>query len=374
LTLLKQARAIGLGIVLATQNPVDLDYKALSNAGTWFLGRLQTERDKARVLDGLEGVAAGAAFDRRRVDTILSAIRSRVFLMNNVHDDEPVLFQTRWALSYLRGPLTRSQIATLMEPKRHAIQERLSQEQVSPERSAGQRPVVPPGIEERFLLPLPGTSTDHAVLFRPALFGVARMHFVRSSDGVDHWETVALLATVGVALPDDVWRDAAQVNADQLIFAAEPVEDARFANLPAELSQAKSYAHWQKELKDHLYRNHTFTVLYCKTLKERAHVGESAADFRARLQQAAFERRDLEVERLRQKYAPKLQRLTERIRRHEQKVEREKEQLKQQSWRTALSLGTTVLPCEPRGGFRAKKPTSNAQKSRSRQSSSNSAS
>ena len=116
LTLLKQARAYGLGVVLATQNPVDLDYKGLSNAGTWFLGRLQTERDKARVLDGLEGATAatGASFNRKQMETLLSRMGNRVFLMNNVHDDEPIVFQTRWVMSYLRGPLTRGQIQNLM--------------------------------------------------------------------------------------------------------------------------------------------------------------------------------------------------------------------------------------------------------------------
>ncbi len=124
LTLLKQGRAFGLGVVLATQNPVDLDYKGLSNAGTWFLGRLQTERDQARVLDGLEGAsaAAGARFDRQRAAATLSALGSRVFLMNNVHEDEPVVFQTRWTLSYLRGPLTRDQIKLLMDERRAAFQ------------------------------------------------------------------------------------------------------------------------------------------------------------------------------------------------------------------------------------------------------------
>ncbi len=122
LTLLKQARAFGLGVVLATQNPVDLDYKGLSNAGTWFLGRLQTQRDKDRVLEGLEGAstAAGHAFDRKKMDEILSGLGNRVFVMNNVHDDQPVVFQTRWALSYLRGPLTREQIQTLMAPRKQA--------------------------------------------------------------------------------------------------------------------------------------------------------------------------------------------------------------------------------------------------------------
>ena len=122
LTLLKQARAYGLGVVLATQNPVDLDYKGLSNAGTWFLGRLQTQRDKDRVLEGLEGAstAAGHAFDRPEMDKILSGLGQRVFVMNNVHDDRPVVFQTRWTLSYLRGPLTREQIQTLMAPRKQA--------------------------------------------------------------------------------------------------------------------------------------------------------------------------------------------------------------------------------------------------------------
>ena len=119
LTLMKQARAFGLGCVLATQNPVDLDYKGLSNAGAWFLGRLQTERDKMRVLEGLEGASAeaGAKFDRRRMEQTLAGLGNRVFLMNNVHDNAPTVFQTRWALSYLAGPLTRTQIAELMKDR-----------------------------------------------------------------------------------------------------------------------------------------------------------------------------------------------------------------------------------------------------------------
>jgi hypothetical protein len=114
LRLIKQARAFGLGVILATQNPADLDYKALSNAGTWFLGRLQTERDKARVLEGLEGAAAAASatFDRNAMEETLSGLGQRIFVMNNVHEDQPVVFQTRWAMSYLRGPMTGPQIKT----------------------------------------------------------------------------------------------------------------------------------------------------------------------------------------------------------------------------------------------------------------------
>ena len=118
LTLLKQGRAFGLGVVLATQNPVDLDYKGLANTGTWFIGRLQTERDKARVLEGLEGIAAGTGmkFDKQQMEQTLAGLAKRIFLLNNVHDDGPEVFETRWAMSYLRGPLTRAQIKSLTDP------------------------------------------------------------------------------------------------------------------------------------------------------------------------------------------------------------------------------------------------------------------
>jgi hypothetical protein len=123
LTLLKQARAFGLGIMLTTQNPVDLDYKGLANTGTWFLGRLQTERDKMRVLEGLESASASAhaEFDKAKLDAMLSGLSQRIFLMNNVHEDSPVVFESRWAMSYLRGPLTRDQIKKLMDGKRPAV-------------------------------------------------------------------------------------------------------------------------------------------------------------------------------------------------------------------------------------------------------------
>lgn len=123
LTLLKQARAFGFGVVLTTQNPVDLDYKGLSNAGTWLIGKLQTERDKMRVLDGLESATAeaGGALDRHQLDRTISALDSRVFLLHNVHEDHPVIFQTRWAMSYLRGPLTRSQVHQLVAETRPEV-------------------------------------------------------------------------------------------------------------------------------------------------------------------------------------------------------------------------------------------------------------
>src|SRR5262245_4023659 len=177
LTLLKQARAFGVGLVLATQNPVDLDYKALSNTGTWFIGRLQTERDKARVLEGLEGAAAGAEhrFDRGRMEEVLAGLGNRIFLLNNVHDDAPTVFESRWAMSYLRGPLTRDQIKALMDPYKRAAAAPAAGAEATSEAATAQpavvtsgvmsatsRPVLAPGVPQ-FFVPVRGTGTGPLV-------------------------------------------------------------------------------------------------------------------------------------------------------------------------------------------------------------------
>ena len=204
LTLLKQGRAFGLGVVLATQNPVDLDYKGLANTGTWFLGRLQTERDKARVLDGLEGTAGG--LDRAEADRLLSALKKRIFLMHNVHDAEPTVFETRWTLSYLRGPLSRDQIKALTAQRREssapaqpARTGAVSAAPPAPVPAAAsaprgtERPVVPPGVEE-FFLPADGAAAP--LHYEPGILGVARVSFSDRALGVDTTSEVLYLAPV----------------------------------------------------------------------------------------------------------------------------------------------------------------------------------
>jgi hypothetical protein len=350
LTLLKQARAYGLGIVLATQNPVDLDYKGLSNTGTWFLGRLQTERDKARVIEGLEGAsaAAGAAFDKQRLETTLSQLGERVFLMNNVHDDHPVVFQTRWALSYLRGPLTRGQIQALMADKRGPAQEEAptGQQAGSPdgpiEMPTGTvRPVVPPGIAEVFL-PWRGIGNGSAIVYEPALLGQARIHFADAKAGLDVWEDLTAIASAADA-DNDVWSKAELTATVEVELENEPAAGARFAPLPAPLAQPKNYAAWDKALKDYLYRTHTLTLLKCAALKAASLAGESERDFRIRLGQTSREQRDEQIEKLRDKYAAKVATLSDRIRKAEQRVEREQAQASQHSVQAAITIGTSLL-------------------------------
>ena len=314
LTLLKQSRAFGLGIVLATQNPVDLDYKGLSNAGTWLLGRLQTKRDKERVLEGLEGAstAAGHSFDRREMDEILSSLGNRIFLMSNVHADQPVVFQSRWALSYLRGPLTREQIQTLMAPYKTARSTLTPDAGVpSPVGSpgaaaskpgetppsasvpglskslAGSRPVVPPDVPEFFIPRHEQSDAGSGLLYRPAILGTARLHFADRKVGIDCWQTVGLLRPAAKELPTDVWPGA-KVHIDHLPeLRKNPEPGAGFDPLPSVLARAKLYTDYSKGLKNYLYRAHKLTVWSCPDLKEYSHPGESQRDFRLRLAQSS---------------------------------------------------------------------------------------
>jgi hypothetical protein len=358
LTLLKQARAYGLGLVLATQNPVDLDYKGLANAGTWFIGRLQTERDRARVLDGLEG-ATGGSVDRQKMDGVLSRLSNRVFLMNNVHEDAPAVFETRWVMSYLRGPMTRTQIRTLMAGRdrtRAATPANSAEVQaagvfgdVSP------RPVLPPEVEQYFM-PVRGSSPAGAELvYQPSLLGAAQVRFVETKPRVDSARDLVLLAPLrdGPAAVD--WQNAEEAGLGIEELEGEPAVGALFGKLAAEAARPKSYPAWNRDFATWLYGSQTLELMKSPSLGETSQPGESERDFRIRIQQSGREERDAQVEKLRRSYAPKMSALQERIRRAEQAQEREKEQASQQKMQTAISLGATLL-----GAFLGRKAVSTA--------------
>jgi hypothetical protein len=353
LTLLKQARAYGLGIVLATQNPVDLDYKGLANTGTWFLGRLQTERDKARVIEGLEGASAssGAAFDRPKIEATLAGLKSRVFLMNNVHDNEPALFHTRWALSYLRGPLTRAQIQRLEKdsaaetvasaPAAKAV--KATPKRTAAKEKTGQRPVLPADVAEFFVSADDVPSADEQLLYRPALLGTAQLHYVRSTHDVDEWKEISVITALGKSVPRNPWQEADVLENGEPELDREGDSDARFSALPATAAKIKSYSQWSKALSTKLYRERAMSLWKCPALKLTSRPGETEGEFRVRLRQLGREKRDLAVAKIEKRYGPKLARLRDRIRRAEQRVEKEQSQYGQQKMQTAISIGATVL-------------------------------
>ena len=350
ITLLKQARAYGLGVVLSTQNPVDLDYKGLSNTGTWFIGRLQTERDKNRILDGLEGAStsSGVAFDRRDMENTISGLDKRVFLLHNVHEDAPALFYTRWALSYLRGPLTRQQIQILMKGRQYQP-ERVDTPQFSPPKKVkkkevmAQKTVLPPEINQRyFSVKNPPTSKER-LLYRPALYAAHRLHYVSASMGLDNWTTEALLSDVPDSTPQGSWDSAKIWETEIPSLLKSGLKDADYGQLPAVARRPTSYTAWKKDLTTYLYQSRALTLWKCPALKATSEAGESLGDFKVRLAQIAHEQRDIKIEKLRKSYAPKLARLEEKIRKAQVRLEKEKHQYGQQKLQTAISIGSTVL-------------------------------
>lgn len=319
ITLLKQARAYGLGVVLSTQNPMDLDYKGLSNTGTWFIGRLQTERDKNRILDGLEGASttSGVSFNRRDIENTISGLDKRVFLMHNVHEDTPALFYTRWALSYLRGPLTRNQIQILMEG-RQTQPEAAAKPQISPpttikkKETTTHKTLLPPEISQHYFpVKIPPTSEER-LLYRPALYAEHRLHYVSARLGIDNWTTEVLLSEVPDSVPQGSWDSAERRGSGTLQLLKSGVDEAGYSQLPAIARRTSSYTSWKKNLTNYLYQSRTLTLWKCPPLKATSQSGESLGDVKVRLTQIAHEQRDIKIEKLRNTYGPKLARLKKR--------------------------------------------------------------
>jgi hypothetical protein len=348
LTLLKQGRAAGLGVVLATQNPVDLDYKGLSNIGTWWLGRLQTERDRARVLDGLEGANAGG-FDRGEVATLLSGLASRVFLMRNVHEEGNVLFQSRWALSYLRGPLSRDEMRKLAAGQKAASAGTASAPHDSASAAAAPRPGgAAPGAAARPLLPpdVPQYFTGLVSASRPlsaAVYGAAEVRFTDAKLGVDTTRSVTLMATVSDGPVPLEWQNAERVAIAPDALQSEAPDGATYTMAPAPATRARNYAAWSKQLATWLSGNEAIELMKSPSTGMVSNPDESEREFRARLQHAGRESRDQAVDALRKKYGPKQAALEEKLRRAKQAAEREGQQATGARLQTAISVGATLM-------------------------------
>jgi len=364
--------------VLATQNPVDLDYKGLSNTGTWFIGRLQTERDKSRVMEGLEGAAAsaGSNFNRQKMEEILAGLGNRVFLMNNTHEDEPVVFQTRWSLSYLRGPLTRSQIKQLMDPYKATMkapavaatapstatmkttpQAAVAAAPVAAEAAApvtlpavGLQPTLTADIPQYFI-PVRGKSSG--AVYQPMLVGAAKVHVSDAKIKVEaSMNMVALTTILDQAVPVD-WETARDAGFTLNDLEKKPAAGTQFGDLPAVAAKAKSYTAWEKDFVTWLYGSQKLELLRSPSTGQVSKPGEAERDFRVRLQQSAREQRDRAVAELRQKYSLKINALQEKVRKAQQAVDREKSQADQAKLQTAFTFGATLL-----GAFTGRKVVS----------------
>ncbi len=375
LTLLKQARAHGVGVVLATQNPVDLDYKGLGNTGTWFVGRLQTDRDKARVLDALDGAMAGSnPIPRADLDRMISGLGKRTFLMHSVHRGAPSLMTTRWVMSYLAGPMTLAQIRRLanrdatevaqiraLKPAEGAEREPATAPAAAapaatapapaaaplstaappaaadaPAPPSTARPLLPPDVHQFFVPPV---ARAEGMTYRPAVVAAAEARYAQSRLGVEETRSLQVLVPLDDG-PIAFSPDRAEVVDLPLEFLdAEPVAGAAFAPLPPEAARARSYSGWSRELTRWIKSEQPIVLYESKEMKLVSHVGESERDFRIRLAERAREVRDAQADDVRERFDKRFATLQDRLRRAEQAAARRAAQSQQ----AVLSTGVAVL-------------------------------
>jgi hypothetical protein len=395
LTLLKQARAFGVGMLLATQNPVDLDYKGLGNTGTWFIGRLQTERDKARIMDALLGAMDGSApLSRQELDRLISGLGQRQFLLHNVHEGAPVLLETRWVMSYMAGPMTLQQLRVLARATPQAgasqgegagdVEARASAlhpdaappsgdsasagapdrgaaaagpvapvhpsappsppptgpPPTGPAPTAASRPLLPPGIQEYFLAPTRGGG---GFRYTPALGVFCDVSYRNARAGVDESRQARVLLPFAAGPVAVDWDRAEEVELEIDHLESEPLDATAFGDLPPDASQARSYTAWGREAQRWIQANVPLTLLECRARKAISRPGETESEFRLRLADLRRAARDEAVDRIRKRYEPRIQTLQERERRALQAVEKRAAMAQQRTLDTALRVGEGLL-------------------------------
>ncbi len=388
LALIKQGRAAGLGIVLSTQNPADLDYKGLTNAGTWAVGSLRAERDKERVMEGLEGAIAeaGAKMNRRTVEQALSALKSRVFLFHDIHAGKPFFFHTRWAMSYLCGPLTRKQVRKLaggQGGKRARKQESKEAGGQGDKEAGGQGdrgtrgrgdkgtgkrgeteglnavpPTLPPDVPQVFLPPTvtfewalreyeerSGQKTlvqERQMVYFPRLLALGTVRTLDRKRDVDTSQSVARLVQVGAENgPVDWDTGAATVSQDDL--SPRPLGEGVYAAVSSALARPRALKRLEKDFADYLYYNTRVTILYNPALKLYSRVGESQRDFRSRCEEEARRRRDLELKKARDKMDQRMARVQQKLRREQRELASDQEELEARKREELLSLGESAF-------------------------------
>lgn len=372
LRMLKQARAFGVGQVLVTQNPVDVDYKGLSNAGTWFVGKLQTERDKERLLDGLEGAASGG-LDRKKYDKLISGLGKRQFLLHNVHEKKPVLFGTRWVMNYLAGPLTRTHIPALnqlagaaalagAQPEVEIAKPAPAQAAAVPastpaapriqdSRGTETRPAVPTGVAEYFLpnnltlaeafkeagQPIPAQASGEGLVYKPVLIAQADIRYMQRKYNLDLEEKCSAL----ILDPDPRgmarWEDHLIEAIDARQIPISPAPGARFTVLEAPLSDARLVKSMETDFTDWIYRRSSVKVYANEELNLFAGKPTTEGEFRKMVSEAARESLDEELKKLKDSYKNKLTALDRKLKREQRELEEDKTEMAQ---RRMEELGT----------------------------------
>lgn len=363
LTLLKQARAFGLGIVLSTQNPVDLDYKALSNAGTWFIGRLQTAQDRERVMDGLLSASGATGLDKSTLNDWFDKLGKRQFLLHNVHETSPVIFATRWSLSYLSGPLNKQAIAKLKAQNGENLTQASSQnlgqppsqnanQNLSPlESSISTPPALPKDIGTYFLPK--DLVSENLTIYEPQAFAYARVFFNDKKTGTQTQQQMLLLTRFGEPPMVVDWHNAilSDVSFEQLQTTAH--QPAKLGDLPTQALDKTAWKTWEKDCKDAIRQQQVLTLWYAEDVEIYSEVGESETAFRNRLITPMHEERDVDMADLRETFAKKQDVLAKKIQSATEKLQQAQSEASQGWLDAGVSIGSAVL-----GAFMGRKTLS----------------
>jgi len=378
LRLLKQARAFGVGLLLATQNPVDVDYKALSNAGTWFIGRLATARDKERLLDGL-AAASGGGPDKGTLSDAISSLGKRVFVVRNVHEKESLLFQTRWAMNYLAGPMTRIQIPALNElagaelgsaneapeavaaPVGAAVGAGIATDVADREERSllgtRTRPPVPKRIDELFIPPtlapeealektgrgVPLDATVDGLLYKPQIFAQVSVLYNARKFGIEHEKEVAFLVHDINSRGRVDWEEFIIEPLDVNRLDEEPVDPVLYAPMEAHLMDTTVLKSAKSNLADWIYRDMPLMIKANETLKVYGDPADDLKTFHKRCEEAANDQLQIEEDKLEEQFKRKIEVVEKKLKSEERELEEDKADVQRRKQEEYTSYAETLF-------------------------------
>lgn len=341
LTLLKQARSFGIGIILSTQNPVDIDYKGLANIGTWFIGRLQTKQDKEKVIDGLSSANEGN-LDKDEIMNLISSLEKRNFILKNINEDGIKIFQTRWALSYLKGPIPKDGIKKLMSNKRTNSSSKNEEKnedtitQINIEKGIS-KPIITSNLNEKYLY----SSQNSAYYLQPYLVCSCDIHYINSTKNIDLETTETCKIYLDEEMKNINFDEKEEIENSN--FETKERPNSHYYELPTFIQSEKELKTIEKDFVDYIYRNSKLTLYKNDELKLTSKQNESLGDFKIRLQDRLNEKIDLEVEKLQTKFQKENDSIENKLSKLYEKLEREEQQATSTTTDTIISIGTSIL-------------------------------
>ncbi|WP_323585907.1 ATP-binding protein [Aliarcobacter butzleri] len=341
LTLLKQARSFGIGIILSTQNPVDIDYKGLANIGTWFIGRLQTKQDKEKVIDGLSSANEGN-LNKDEVMNLISNLEKRNFILKNINEDGIKIFETRWALSYLKGPISKDGIKKLMSEKK---KQNIPTQKVENENQTTQiniekgipKPIITSNLTEKYLY----SSQNSAYYLQPYLICSCDIHYIDAPKNIDFEEKISYKIYLDENMKNIDFEEKEELRNNS--FEEKEKPNSFYYELPSFIQKEKDLKVIEKDFMDYIYRNSKLTLYKNEFLKITSKQTESLNDFKIRLQDRLNEKIDLEVEKLKVKFVKENDSIETKLSKLYEKLQKEEIQATSTTTDTIISIGTSLL-------------------------------